>query len=479
MDPLSSPQDEEAASAELLRWRGLFDRLPAVVAFWDRDLRNVMANQAYKDWFGFTPGEMKGRYVGDVLGERGLEEVRPHMLAALAGEERTFERELPRPDGGTRHARVSYVPETVDGEVIGFYVLATDVTPQVESGRDLLEAQAMAGMGSYTFRPPGQVEFSPELLRMMGRDPAGASPSLEEFLEMVHPDDIRGVEEARAKADQGLEYEASYRIILDDGTTKHLHSRTRQVLDAAGDVVLLRGVMQDETGAQRAAAELESINNLLSDLIGVLGHDLKQPIAIVRGYLEQTVEDWEVTSEAERLQHVQTALRAAGRMEGLLQDLLTMVNLDAGKLECRTARIHLKSLLDEICEEMTTDLRPDVEDDVYVDADPVHLRQIMANLLGNAQRYGQRPYVLRAGTQGGGVTISLRDHGEGVPPEFVPRLFDRFSRAATGIAATVGGTGFGLYLVRQLAHANNGDATYEPGEPTGSVFSVHLLGSRA
>ncbi len=87
--------------------------------------------------------------------------------------------------------------------------------------------------------------------------------------------------------------------------------------------------------------------------------------------------------------------------------------------------------------------------------------------------------MLRAGTQGGGVTISLRDHGEGVPPEFVPRLFDRFSRAATGIAATVGGTGFGLYLVRQLAHANNGDATYEPAEPTGSIFSVHLLGSRA
>ena len=87
--------------------------------------------------------------------------------------------------------------------------------------------------------------------------------------------------------------------------------------------------------------------------------------------------------------------------------------------------------------------------------------------------------MLRAGTEGEAVTISLRDHGEGVPPEFVPRLFDRFSRAATGIAATVGGTGFGLYLVRQLALANNGDASYARAQPTGSVFSVHLLGSRA
>ena len=471
---LPGPPPDPSGAEELRRWRDLFDRLPAMVAFWDRDLRNTMANRTTLDFFGLTAEEIHGQHVRDVLGEDVFRENLPYITAVLTGEEQRFDRPLVRPDGQTSWFQTAYLPEIVDGEVTGFFVMGTDVTTEAQAHRDLLEAQSLAGMGSYTYRPPGVVAFSPQLLEIMGRDPSGPSPTLEEYLEMVHPDDLVRVRQARAKADQGMEYEIGYRIIRADGQVRHVHSRTRQVLDAAGHVVLLRGVMQDETRTQRVAADLESANTLLSDLIGILGHDLRQPMAVVRGYLEQAEEDWDVAPEEERRHYVRTAARTAARMDGLLEDILTMVNLDTGTLQPRTTRIPLAPLLGEHAAAADLGVQLRVDDDLQVYADPVHLQQMLSNLLGNAARYGLAPFVLEAVREGTHAAISLRDHGEGVPPEFAPRLFDRFSRASTGVAATVGGTGFGLYIVRQLALANDGDVGYAAGDPVGSVFTVRL-----
>ncbi len=116
--------------------------------------------------------------------------------------------------------------------------------------------------------------------------------------------------------------------------------------------------------------------------------------------------------------------------------------------------------------------------------DPWHLRQILSNLLGNAVKYGQPPIRVtitdrardaESGTdEEAGVDIEVCDSGEGVPAEFVPRLFDRFSRAETGIATEKQGTGFGLYIVRRLTEVNGGQIRYRPGEPAGACFAVTL-----
>jgi signal transduction histidine kinase len=72
------------------------------------------------------------------------------------------------------------------------------------------------------------------------------------------------------------------------------------------------------------------------------------------------------------------------------------------------------------------------------------------------------------------VEVVVSDAGEGVPPEFVPHLFERFSRAASGVAPTRTGTGLGLYIVRELVEANGGTIRYEPNRPNGSRFVVEL-----
>jgi signal transduction histidine kinase len=79
--------------------------------------------------------------------------------------------------------------------------------------------------------------------------------------------------------------------------------------------------------------------------------------------------------------------------------------------------------------------------------------------------------VVNAGER---VAIRVADHGEGVPAEFVPHLFDRFARAESGVATTASGTGLGLYLVRQLAQAGGLDVSYEPNPPGGAIFTLSV-----
>ncbi|MBJ7521352.1 MAG: diguanylate cyclase [Solirubrobacteraceae bacterium] len=122
-----------ASSTDLLR--AILDGLPAMVGYWDRDLRNRMANSAYLEWFGRRPEEMLGTHIRDLLGPKLFAENSPYMERALQGEGQTFDRTLVDVDGTTRHTQASYIPDVRDDEVVGFFVLVTEITARVEAER--------------------------------------------------------------------------------------------------------------------------------------------------------------------------------------------------------------------------------------------------------------------------------------------------------------------------------------------------------
>ena len=469
----NGPADGQPDRSIGLLW--VLDKLPALVALYDRDQRNVMANRAYLDWFALEPAALRGRHLRDVLGEDAYAVSRPHVEKVLAGTGQRFVNTVVTPAGEARHLQAAYVPHVLDGAVAGFFAQITDVTAQVEAERDLLEAQVLARLGSYTFVPGSdRVRFSPPLLMLMGLDPEGPGPTVEQYLELVHPDDRAVVDGIREQADRGEEYEADYRLLLADGTLRHVHSRTRRVLDAEGRVVMLRGVMQDETATQHLASELARANQLLTDLLGVLGHDLRQPIGVVNSYLEHLEEDWDHTSEEVRLRHVGTARRASSRLDLLVRDILTLVSVDTAAIAPRPEAVDLREVVVQAALDARLDLDLEVPEGLVACVDPLHARQIVANLVTNAGRYGRAPFVVSGRRSRDTVVLSVADHGEGVPQEFVPHLFDRFARASSGVASTTAGTGFGLYIVRALARANGGDVTHAHASPCGAVFTLTL-----
>ena len=120
--------------------QNILDAVPSMIGYWDRNLVNQVANHAYESWFGIAPGDMKGKNFPELLGEDLYLRNLPYLEAALAGVPQKFERSIPKPDGsGLRHSLVHYLPDMVNGEVQGFYVLVHDVSELVE-GRLKLDA---------------------------------------------------------------------------------------------------------------------------------------------------------------------------------------------------------------------------------------------------------------------------------------------------------------------------------------------------
>jgi PAS domain S-box-containing protein len=476
--------DEQSLVAEARLLHALFDRLPAMVAYWDRDLRNVVANEAYVEWFGFTPEQMHGVHIREVLGERVYAMNLPYIEAALAGEEQLFDRTLVDTSGRTRHTQASYVPDIVDAEVHGFFVLVTDVTPRVEAQRAMDQAQSLVRLGSWTMVvATGAISWSHELYRIFGVDEAEFEPTLESLLAMVHPDDATRVQAVRDRAmGSAEEYEIDYRIRRPDGSVREVHSRGRPITDPSGRVVRLTGTVQDVTEANQAARELARVNTELiqlnelnADVLGMLGHDVRGPLTVVLGYLEELDEEWDHSTETVRKGQVATARAAATRLRTLVDDILALASVESGTIRAEASDHDLAVLVSEALSEVPGHVGIVVDGDrsLRVWCDAFHVRQIVANLAANALRYGAPPVVISLVAGDDEAQVRVTDHGPGVPEDFVADLFDRFSRAPGQHAAR--GSGLGLYIAGRLADANHGSLRYEPGpDGRGAVFTLTL-----
>lgn len=128
--------------------RAVLDHVPAMIGYWDRDLRNCFGNCAYQTWFGIDPAQLPGMHIRDVIGEERYRLNLPFIEAALRGEEQIFERVIPDPENPARqrHSFAHYIPDLVDGVVQGFYVLVSDITPikEIEAAYQASEARYRA-----------------------------------------------------------------------------------------------------------------------------------------------------------------------------------------------------------------------------------------------------------------------------------------------------------------------------------------------
>jgi len=134
--------------------RTITDALPGMVAYWDADLRNRFANIAYLKWFSRKPEQVLGMHIRELLGYRLFALNEPFINAALRGEYQQFERELITPEGQATLTWAQYIPHTVDGQVLGFFVLVTDVTA-VKRAESQLRAQARELEDLYQQAPCG------------------------------------------------------------------------------------------------------------------------------------------------------------------------------------------------------------------------------------------------------------------------------------------------------------------------------------
>ncbi|MEV7627779.1 sensor histidine kinase [Actinoplanes sp. NPDC089786] len=239
-----------------------------------------------------------------------------------------------------------------------------------------------------------------------------------------------------------------------------------------------RDLQRNEAELAQRAEQLQQANAQMSDFLAMLTHDVRQPLANVVATGELVLADWEEIDQDTKHHYLRRMIHAGHRASDLVGEILTLAQLDAGALVARPVRLDIAHAAREAAGAHNTTLEQPIivvaPDQCTALADPALLQLILGNLLGNATKYGAPPVTVTVVNDPDHVRIHVADHGEGIPEAFLPHLFDRFSRAGTGIATTKPGTGLGLYFVRQLANASGLTIDYRPNHPHGAVFDLTL-----
>jgi signal transduction histidine kinase len=229
-----------------------------------------------------------------------------------------------------------------------------------------------------------------------------------------------------------------------------------------------------------ANRELTNLDSLKNEFVAMASHELRTPLTSISGFSSTMLDLWPSIADEDKLRYVEVIDQQARRLTRLIEDLLTLSHIESGALKVTASAVNVASVIRQSIDELgvgDVDVTCDETTTVKVDRD--HLLQIMSNFISNADKYGSKPVTIEATVDGDDVRIQVCDQGAGVPPAFIPRLFERFaqadddlSRSADGVAGR--GTGLGLSIVRALAEAHGGEAWYAPNDPVGTCFNVRL-----
>jgi len=299
------------------------------------------------------------------------------------------------------------------------------------------------------------------------------------ILEVVLPEDRERVSENVRRRIEGEVETLQYflRGRRSDGTLIHLEVHgSRTVLDGRPAVI---GVGIDVTERMRAEREREQAILARDRFYAMMSHELRTPVSAVMLYNDLLLSGvYDPLTEQQR-EAVDRSQKSARHLLDLINDLLDLSRLEAGRLETRVEDVETAELVESVVDGLSplalehgcsltihVAQRP-----LVVTGDARRVRQILLNLLSNAVKFGHgHPVEVRMGPAPGGVLVEVSDHGPGIPPDDLDRIFEEFVQLGEpGV-----GTGLGLPIARRLAELQGGtlDVRSRPGE--GSTFRLFL-----
>jgi signal transduction histidine kinase len=224
--------------------------------------------------------------------------------------------------------------------------------------------------------------------------------------------------------------------------------------------------------------QMRQLGEAKTQFIALASHELRTPIQIVYGVLATLHHRGSELREEQLVELRRVAYEQADRLRRLVDQLLDLSRIDAAATEVRTQATMLRRKLEEIvllvAEQRAGDVLIAVPADLEVELDPHAFDRILSNLLINALRYGAAPIRLEAAQHDRHLRVSVADAGEGVASDFVPSLFERFSRSDRVDELALPGSGLGLAIAQSFARENGGEILYHPVEPHGACFELVL-----
>jgi PAS domain S-box-containing protein len=404
-------------------------------------------------------------------------------------------------DGTIKHLHsIAHPAMDESGEIINVVGTIMDVTERKRaeekvrrSEESLLEAQRLSHMGSWRHDvASGTVIVSPEIYRIFGVQPDEDTSSAEFWLSRNHPEDQQRIQELFERCEsQKTEYESDYRIVLNDGTIKHLHAVGHPVVSQSGELIEMIGTAMDVTELKRAEEERERLRQLetelahinrvtmLGELASSLAHELNQPITAATTSANACLR-WLAHNppDLERARAAATRIENDGnRAAEIIQRLRAFYKTGAPPkrelVDLNQVAEEILALLRDEADRHSISLRTELAPHLpQIMADRVQLQQVLMNLLLNGieamtDRAGE--LIIRSqSAEDGLLLISVSDIGVGLPSEKLDRLFSAFYTTKPQ------GTGMGLAISRSIIEAHGGRLWATANAVRGATFHFTL-----
>ena len=274
-------------------------------------------------------------------------------------------------------------------------------------------------------------------------------------------------------------------------TAKDLALRTREAEERDARVYEeLTHLNNELAAAQRELAkknaELGRLNEQKNRFLGLAAHDLRNPLEVINVYSRFLLDEAADRLEDEQLDFVRTIMRSSNFMLALVNDLLDVSKIEAGRLELELSEVDLRSLVARnvelnrrLAERKEINILFEPPKDIpRLRLDAAKMEQVLNNLVGNAVKFSPRGGSVEVGLEreegGGAVLLYVKDEGPGVPAEKLEGLFEPFTRASARGSEGEKGTGLGLAIVKRIVEGHGGRITVESEPGAGATFAVRL-----
>lgn len=390
----------------------------------------------------------------------------------------------------------------------GIILCLVDVTDRIKARTELQEVQENFRLVTenmedlFWISTPGLKEMiyiNQACERVWGKSRQSLYEDPKSFLDMIHPEDKERVR-AGIKEHKDGEWAFEYRIVRRDGSVRWIHDRGFPLRDEGGKLKLISGIASDITERKTMeeeighyVEELERSNKELEDFAYISSHDLQEPLRKIQTFGGRLSDKYADKLGEEGRDYLERMNRAATRMRGLIEDLLTYSRVTTKGRPFSPVRIG------PIIREAVSNLNSRIEEtggsvdaaeiSTRIEADPTQMLQLFQNLIGNALKFHRRdkPPVIRIHGQPvpalrtppsgrAHPTKSYRfvveDNGIGFDEKYLDRIFEPFQRLHGRFEYE--GTGMGLAICRKIVDRHGGEitATSKPGE--GSAFIITL-----
>lgn len=466
--------------------------------FLDRDCRLIAANQTTLNRLGITLEQARGQVaLGFVPG--ATREAWDSLWRRIVTEgTATIERTMRRGDGGTFPAELRFNCLRYRGREYAM-LLATDITQQVESRTAIKRSEeqlrlvwerSLDGM-RLTDAEGTVVRVNEAFCQLVGmtRQELEGQP-----FTCIYPPDTaprRLATYRRRLAAGAFESRMERSIVLANGNTLWVDVVTSLIDSHRGPLVL--SIFRDVSARKRAEQNLqealfraEAASRAKSEFLANMSHELRTPMNGVIGMTELALD---LSSNSEQRAFLEAARGSARSLLGILNDILDLSKIEAGRMEIASVDFSPAEVLDDAsavvqiaARQKQLSLRLDVDASVppVVNGDPARLRQVLVNLLGNAVKFTERGSVavrLESRPAADGrldLCGSVADTGIGIAAEHQGVIFESFSQADGSTTRRFGGTGLGLAITQRLVRLMGGEVSVESSPGRGSTFTFHI-----